>query len=81
MSKRDHILTIHSSDLTGVTGGSTIKGKGSLEIGPTLKGKVEGEFEMTKTNYESCISTVTSRPDWTPEQIKDICGLPPAQTN
>jgi len=30
----------------------------------------------TRTAYEVCADTVTSRPGWKPEDIKTTCGMP-----
>lgn len=77
MSKKESFATIENVELAGVVGGLKVEGKGSLELGPGT-GKVEGEVKYDRSNYESCVSAMTSRPGWTPAEVKDTCGLPPA---
>jgi len=75
MSKQT-FATLDLTTLSTVTGGLHVEGKGSVEIGPGT-GKVSGEVKYDRSNYESCVAAVTSRPNWTPDQLKGACGLPP----
>jgi hypothetical protein len=77
MSKNEALSTIENTDLTTVCGGLEVTGKGKVEIGPG-SGSVEGEVTYKRTPYESCLAGVMSRKDWTPEQVKNTCGLPPS---
>ena len=76
MSNHETFASIDLATLSTVTGGLKVEGKGSVEIGPGT-GKVEGEVKYDRSNYESCLAAITSRPNWTPEQVKNTCGAPP----
>jgi hypothetical protein len=75
MSKCE-FTAIDSSDLSRVTGGMEVTGEGSVDIGPGT-GKVDVKGTYKRSNYESCLAAVTSRKDWTPDQLKNACGVPP----
>ncbi|HEY1550022.1 MAG TPA: hypothetical protein VGG28_19470 [Kofleriaceae bacterium] len=76
MSKRD-FTSIDLSALATVTGGMEVTGEGSVDIGPGT-GKVDVKGTYKRSNYESCLATVTSHPNWKPSDVKDVCGLPPS---
>jgi hypothetical protein len=75
MSKCE-FTAIDASDLSRVTGGMEVTGEGSVDIGPGT-GKVDVKGTYKRSNYESCVAAVTSRKDWTPDQLKNACGVPP----
>lgn len=77
MSKAHTLEIVDLSALASVHGGLEVRGRGRVNIGPGT-GTVEGDFEYRRTNYESCVNAVTSRPRWTPQQLKDACGRPPS---
>ncbi len=77
MSKCE-FTAIDLSDLAAVTGGMEVTGEGSVDIGPGT-GKVDVKGTYKRSNYESCLATVTSHPGWKPEDVKNVCGLPPPQ--
>src|SRR5262245_61182248 len=69
--------TIDLGELVTVTGGLEVEGEGSVNIG-VGSGQVNLKGKYKRSNYESCAAAVTGRPGWTPGELKDACGLPPA---
>jgi hypothetical protein len=69
--------SIDLAQLATVVGGMEVTGKGKVQIGAG-GGEVDVEGTYKRNSYESCLATVTSRKDWTPEDIQKTCGMPPS---
>ena len=76
MMRAHEFETIDHTTLQTVAGGMEVEGEGSVDIGPG-RGNINVRGRYRRTNYESCVSAVTSRPNWTPRQLVQACGRPP----
>jgi len=78
-NKDDAFVSIDSADLATVNGGYKMSGDGEVTFGAAGAGGVsaalKGKFDYEQSNYESCLNRSAG---WTPEQVRDTCGLPPA---
>jgi hypothetical protein len=71
------LATIALAQLATVVGGLEVTGKGHVQVGAG-GGEIDVEGTYKRNSYESCLATVTSRPNWTPEDIQKTCGMPPS---
>jgi len=75
--KSPEFETIDLATLDTVAGGMEVEGEGTVDIGPG-RGTINVRGRYRRSNYESCVAAVTSKPDWTPRQLVRACGRPPA---
>jgi len=78
MSKLETIDILSLSSVTG-GGSSTVDGNVGVTV-PTPKGPVQVGVQGhgSQTDYNACVAAVRSMPGAKPTDIKDACGLPPA---
>lgn len=73
--------TIDIFALSSVTGGGSSTAEGNLGVTvPTPKGPIQvgAQGKGSQTDYNACVGAVTRMPGAKPSDIKDACGLPPA---
>jgi len=78
MSKLETIDMLALSTVTG-GGSSTVEGNLGVQV-PTPRGPVQvgAQGRASQTDYNACVAAVRSMPGAKPSDIRDACGLPPA---